>query len=636
MRLKNIILINRAPFERLELDFDEKNVVVLSGVNGTGKTTIISYIVDAFYELAKNAFTVEFEDKLDKFYRISSSTFSLDSSKTSIVYLRFIKDNGTYADYVDIRENCTQETYEMEINISNKIPFTAIEDNLKVDGFVKYWSLCDVKENRSVFHENLLTYFPAYRYEEPSYLNDPYKFNLNFRLKSKFTGYLPNPIEVTSDLKEIANWIMDIVLDIRQDSNISKVQASFLFGQLNDILTKILSSKFHCKMRLGVGPRFYGSNRIGIMNGDKEAPPIYPNIFNMSSGELALLCLFGELLKQSDTIRKTPIDVFGIVLVDEIDKHLHIRLQKEILPKLIEMFPKLQFIVSSHSPFLSLGLEESQAISPAIYDLDKNGIICSSQDNQLFKEAYDVMIAQNERYYVLYEQLKENIQNSTKPMIITEGKTDWKHLKAAMNQLGIHDLDVYLYEDETGIGDEQLYQVLTNCAKIPNEKMIIGMFDRDNAKILNKKHPVAQELGSREYVSFGNQVYGFAIPLVNNGIYGNEISIEHYYNKDNLTKNTPEGRRLFLGSEFNENGVGCDGKYRADGDNIKNKVAKNGIIDEKVYLYEDLKGTNSLALSKNDFADLILKQDDFVKDFDFSQFEKIFAVIRKIIAENKP
>ncbi len=41
----------------------------------------------------------------------------------------------------------------------------------------------------------------------------------------------------------------------------------------------------------------------------------------------------------------------GIVLIDEVDLHLHIKLQKDILPQLIKLFPKVQFIVSSHSPF---------------------------------------------------------------------------------------------------------------------------------------------------------------------------------------------------------------------------------------------------------------------------------------------
>ncbi len=82
----------------------------------------------------------------------------------------------------------------------------------------------------------------------------------------------------------------------------------------------------------------------------------------MSSGELALLCLFGELVKQADKNGKDISQIKGIVLVDEIEKHLHIKLQKETLPKLIKLFPNIQFIVSSHSPSFSLGLQEEPGV----------------------------------------------------------------------------------------------------------------------------------------------------------------------------------------------------------------------------------------------------------------------------------
>lgn len=72
MRLQKAIFFNRAPFNKLELNFDDSNIFVLSGINGKGKTTVLSYIVDSFYELAKQAFQNEFENIANKFYRVSS------------------------------------------------------------------------------------------------------------------------------------------------------------------------------------------------------------------------------------------------------------------------------------------------------------------------------------------------------------------------------------------------------------------------------------------------------------------------------------------------------------------------------------------------------------------------------------
>ena len=66
MKLQKAIFFNRAPFNKLEINFDDSNIFVFSGTNGKGKTTVLSYIVDSFYELAKKAFQNEFEDKNNK------------------------------------------------------------------------------------------------------------------------------------------------------------------------------------------------------------------------------------------------------------------------------------------------------------------------------------------------------------------------------------------------------------------------------------------------------------------------------------------------------------------------------------------------------------------------------------------
>ncbi len=626
MRLKNMLLINCAPFEHLELDFGDENINILSGINGAGKTTIISYIVDAFYELAKKGFSNEFESIHTKFYRISSGLFSVNSSKVSIVYLRFLQESGNIIDYVDIRGNCSKEEYDSFIHFSNKIEYSKIEKNLNKNDLVKYWTITEKKEIENLFSSNLLTYFPAYRYEAPYYLNDPYKVHLEFAKDFGFSGYLTNPIEVASDLPDIANWIMDIVLD----QHIYKGKAVNVFSELNAIITSILYNKVKCRTRVGIGQRFAGAGRIAIMDRDNEDHLVYPSIFNMSSGELALLCLFVELLKQTDRNSKQISDISGIVLIDEIDKHLHIKLQKEVLPTLIALFPNVQFIASSHSPFLGLGLSEAEIVTYKIYDLDNNGIPCPPQDNELFKEVYNMMISENSRYAAKYNALAEKMRSNTKPLVITEGKTDWKHLKAAMTALGIGDSDFELYTYEDTLGDTVLLPLLKNYARFKQPRMIIGIFDRDNFSKLK-----CDELESQEYITFQNNVYAFAIPLVNADEYGNEISIEHYYKRADLTRVDSNGRRLFLGDEFFERGMGKNKQFLTRCSEINHKSKNNGIVDDKVYdITADPEEKHSIALSKNDFAELILTRDHFADGFDFSNFTKIFDVIRKIISEN--
>lgn len=57
----------------------------------------------------------------------------------------------------------------------------------------------------------------------------------------------------------------------------------------------------------------------------------------------------------------------GIVLIDELETHLHIELQKKILPFLTEFFPKIQFIVTTHSPYILNSISNARA-----YDLERH------------------------------------------------------------------------------------------------------------------------------------------------------------------------------------------------------------------------------------------------------------------------
>ena len=60
----------------------------------------------------------------------------------------------------------------------------------------------------------------------------------------------------------------------------------------------------------------------------------------------------------------------GIVLVDEIETHLHLELQKVIMPLLTKIFPHIQFIVTTHSPFVLSSLSNAVA-----FDLEHQEII---------------------------------------------------------------------------------------------------------------------------------------------------------------------------------------------------------------------------------------------------------------------
>ena len=76
----------------------------------------------------------------------------------------------------------------------------------------------------------------------------------------------------------------------------------------------------------------------------------------LSSGYAAALDIVVDLMMRMEkqTGRKFQYNMSGIVLIDEIETHLHLELQKKILGLLTTLFPNIQFIVTTHSPLTDI------------------------------------------------------------------------------------------------------------------------------------------------------------------------------------------------------------------------------------------------------------------------------------------
>jgi predicted ATP-binding protein involved in virulence len=73
----------------------------------------------------------------------------------------------------------------------------------------------------------------------------------------------------------------------------------------------------------------------------------------LSDGEKCMIALIGDMARRLSIANPTlpnPLLGAGVVLIDEIDLHLHPRWQRLVVPKLLEVFPNCQFIISTHSP----------------------------------------------------------------------------------------------------------------------------------------------------------------------------------------------------------------------------------------------------------------------------------------------
>jgi predicted ATP-binding protein involved in virulence len=85
----------------------------------------------------------------------------------------------------------------------------------------------------------------------------------------------------------------------------------------------------------------------------------------LSQGTVSMVGLIGVLLPRMYDVHPTsqhPRREFAIALIDELDAHMHPRWQQTLVPKLHALFPRVQFIVTTHSPFIAAGRERTQII----------------------------------------------------------------------------------------------------------------------------------------------------------------------------------------------------------------------------------------------------------------------------------
>ncbi|KKW79845.1 ATP-binding protein [Acinetobacter sp. AG1] len=92
------------------------------------------------------------------------------------------------------------------------------------------------------------------------------------------------------------------------------------------------------------------------------------NLTQLSQGEKSLMALVGDIARRLAMMNpklNNPLHGKGIILIDEIDMHLHPQWQRSIIQRLQTTFPNCQFILSTHSPLV---ISDTQNI--LVYDLD--------------------------------------------------------------------------------------------------------------------------------------------------------------------------------------------------------------------------------------------------------------------------
>lgn len=107
----------------------------------------------------------------------------------------------------------------------------------------------------------------------------------------------------------------------------------------------------------------------------------------LSDGEKCLIALISDLARRLAIANPSgsPLEGDGIILVDEIDLHLHPTWQRMIIPQLIQVFPNCQFIVSTHSPHVLTHIQPENIF--LLTQTDEN--ISVAQPNESYGKTVD-------------------------------------------------------------------------------------------------------------------------------------------------------------------------------------------------------------------------------------------------------
>ncbi|MBF0262102.1 MAG: AAA family ATPase [Magnetococcales bacterium] len=644
MYLKHLYIENSGPIRHLDLPIPLKEngtpkPLILVGENGAGKTILLSLIADALIEAA----AVHYTDIVPgsgtpnrPWFRILGPTTLSAGSDGGCAILHFEHD-GENSFYCEKIGNLSTDDVKM------RAPESLISgirwDN---DVYFKKFFLSDDK-SRKIFESGSYLFFPSSRAETPHWLNKESIPENIFNNAQRISKRLQKPIYVEQGLDLLHQWMLTLLIDTRieitptqtnngtfqiktciidnqefmfSNSNIvnTYINNSILFT-LNSILKLIFNIREESASLKWIN-RFYHQIFFAMNNIDLP-------IHSLSAGQAILFNIFGTLMRYGDGLNNTlgtAENISGICIIDEIDAHMHIDLQNRALPELIKMFPKVQFILSCHSPLFVLGAEKILGeYSVSIVNMP-DGTLINSEAYTEFGQAL-CAFQETKAYQNKIQAALEKMRVGTKPLLVTEGKTDIEHLKMAMKILKIDDLDVEFLEDvdEKG-GYSNLLKLLEQRSRLPETRIIVGIFDRD------EKEPLTQiEKNNGVYKDYGNNVFAICLPCNDEN---KHCCIEHYY-PDRILKKENEGRRIFTASEFYPSGKSEDGIYNLSHGLNKDKLSKDSIIDYEVYKINDLKNSNNIAMSKTKFAQLI-QSPDFIGDFNFESFRPIFDRLREI------
>lgn len=404
MFLKSIVLRNFRCFSDLKVSFNNRLTVIV-GNNGAGKSTVLEAAT------------------------IAAGTFT--SAMDGLTNYGIKKSDAHYK-YFDLGSNVdVQPQFPVEI--------TAIGD---IDGEEKTWSrtLNSAKGRGSFASAKQLTAvvetcqermrrgdkdlrLPIISYYGTGRLWDQHreKKSDTFEKNNRSNGYIDSLDGAAND-KLMMKWFQKMTMQqLQRGHEIPEFTAVRM--AMEQVFSSITGfSDVQVQFNLDTGD-------IDIIYFDKNNEHLRIPVSQLSDGYKCTISLIADIAYRMAILNPQLLDdvltkTEGIVLIDEIDLHLHPTWQKRILKDLMSIFPKVQFVVSTHAPEVINSVKRDSIV------ILKDNVVLSAADETYGKDANTILreimgvSARPDDVKILFEQFYELLD-----------KGEWTRAESIIEQL---------------------------------------------------------------------------------------------------------------------------------------------------------------------------------------------------------
>lgn len=369
MYLERLELSNFRRFEKLNLDF-HKQLTVLVGNNGVGKTAALeaaAIAIGTLFHKMENVSGLKFKNT-----DATLKAFSLGSTEdVQSQYPVSISATGIIGE--------KRGTWTRSLNGKEKN--TTIKDAKFITSISEEYQMRLQKGDASLT-------LPMIAYYGTSRLWDYHREKKadTFETNTRTNGYV-DCLDGTANIKLMMKWFSKMTVQKyqRQEENLGLIpELDVVYSAMEQCFASVTEyTDVKISFNLDTG-------NLDVYYTNQDGTRMKMPLSQMSDGYKSTISLIADIAYRMAVLNPQLLgDVLtetdGIILIDEIDQHLHPAWQQRILKDLTRIFPKVQFIVSTHAPAVInsvksenlLILKDNQAEKTAqqVYGKDVNSVL---------------------------------------------------------------------------------------------------------------------------------------------------------------------------------------------------------------------------------------------------------------------